>query len=202
MIKLFLASSFKDVAKQFANFETNLIGKRVTFIPTASIVEEVTFYVSAGRKSLEKLGLIIDELELSTATAEEIEHKIKYNDFIYITGGNTFYLMQELIRTGADQLILSEVHSGKLYIGESAGAIITSSNIEYVQKMDRVEKAPLLTNYTGLGLVEFNPLPHFKSFPFTKIVDKIVIDYEKQLHLIPIRNKEAIIVANHEMKIV
>ena len=202
MIKLFLASSFKDVAKQFANFETNLIGKRVTFIPTASIVEEVTFYVSAGRKSLEKLGLIIDELELSTATAEEIEHKIKYNDFIYITGGNTFYLMQELIRTGADQLILSEVHSGKLYIGESAGAIITSSNIEYVQKMDRVEKAPLLTNYTGLSLVEFSPLPHFKSFPFTKIVDKIVSDYEKQLHLIPIRNKEAIIVANHEMKIV
>ncbi len=202
MIKLFLASSFKDVAKQFANFETNLIGKRVTFIPTASIVEDVTFYVSAGRKSLEKLGLIIDELELSTATAEEIEHKIKHNDFIYITGGNTFYLMQELIRTGADQLILSEVHSGKLYIGESAGAIITSSNIEYVQKMDRVEKAPLLTNYTGLSLVEFSPLPHFKSFPFTKIVDKIVSDYEKQLHLIPIRNKEAIIVANHEMKIV
>lgn len=164
MIKLFLASSFKDVEKQFANFETNLIGRRVTFIPTASIVEEVTFYVSAGR--------------------------------------NTFYLMQELIRTGADQLILSEVHSGKLYIGESAGAIITSSNIEYVQKMDRVEKAPLLTNYIGLSLVEFSPLPHFKSFPFTKIVDKIVSDYEKQLHLIPIRNKESIIVANHEMKIV
>lgn len=88
--KLFL-SSFKDVAQLLSSFEENLIGKRVTFIPTTSIVEEVTFYVKAGKKALEKLGLIVDELELSLATPEEIKLKIVNNDIIYITGGNTFF---------------------------------------------------------------------------------------------------------------
>ena len=71
MKKLFLTSSFKDVANIFADFEKNLTGKVVTFIPTASNVEKVVFYVSAGKKALEKMGLIIDELDISTAAADE-----------------------------------------------------------------------------------------------------------------------------------
>lgn len=96
MRNLFLASSFKDVADIFADFEKDLNGKTVTFIPTASKVEKVVFYVNAGRKSLEKMGLIVDELDISTATTAEITSKIKNNDFIYVTGGNTFFLLQEL----------------------------------------------------------------------------------------------------------
>lgn len=100
MKKLFLVSSFKDVVNIFTDFEKDLSGKTVTFIPTASKVEKVIFYVNAGRKALEKIGLTVDELEISTATTDEISSKIKNNDFIYVTGGNTFYLLQELKRTG------------------------------------------------------------------------------------------------------
>ena len=97
--KLFLSSSFEDVVTLLPEFEKNLVGKKVTFIPTASIVEQVAFFVESGKKALEELGLIVDELELSTATAEEIESKITNNDIIYVTGGNTFFLLQEMIRT-------------------------------------------------------------------------------------------------------
>ena len=107
--KLFLSSSFEDVVTLLPEFEKNLVGKKVTFIPTASIVEQVAFFVESGKKALEELGLIVDELELSTATAEEIESKITNNDIIYVTGGNTFFLLQEMIRTGADKLIINEV---------------------------------------------------------------------------------------------
>ena len=93
MKKLFLVSSFNDVANIFTKFEKDLNGKTVTFIPTASIVEKVVFYVGAGKKALEKLGLTIDELEISTATTDEIKTKINGNDFIYVTGGNTFFLL-------------------------------------------------------------------------------------------------------------
>ncbi len=51
MKKLFLSSSFKDVAGLFENFEKDLKGKTVTFIPTASVVETVTFYVKCGKKN-------------------------------------------------------------------------------------------------------------------------------------------------------
>lgn len=56
---------------------------------------------------------MIDELDISTATKEEISVILKGNDIIYISGGNTFYLLQELKRTGADKIIIEEVNAGK-----------------------------------------------------------------------------------------
>ena len=199
MKKLFLTSSFKDVYLIFKNFQNDLNGKRVTFIPTASIVEDVVFYVKEGKKSVEKLGLIVDELEISTASTDEIERKIKNNDFIYVTGGNTFFLLQELKRTGADKLILSEVENGKVYIGESAGSIVTSNNIEYVEDMDNIEKAPNLKEYSGLGLINFYPIPHYNCFPFKKIVQNIINKYTSNINLMPISNKEVILVNGDEV---
>jgi dipeptidase E len=201
MKKLFLASSFQDVADIFKNFEKDLSGKTVTFIPTASKVEKVVFYVAAGRKALEKMGLIIDELDISTATTSEMTSKIKNNDFIYVTGGNTFFLLQELKRSGMDKVIMEEVNSGKLYIGESAGAMIISPNIEYAKGMDSVKKAPVLENFDALNLVEFYTIPHYTNSPFKKSAQKIVDTYSLTLKLSPISNNQAILVNGCEIKI-
>ena len=199
MKKLFLASSFKDVANIFADFEKDLKGKTVTFIPTASKVEKVVFYVNSGEKALQKLGLIIDELDISTASNDEINSKLRNNDFIYITGGNTFFLLQELKKTGADKIIIDEINKGKLYIGESAGAIVTSANVEYAKKMDDVKKAPNLTEFSGLNLVDFYVIPHYTNFPFEKNVEKIIEDYSSKLNLSPISNKDAILVVDNKI---
>ncbi len=199
MKRMFLASSFKDVESLLTDFEKDIEGKTVTFIPTASVVEKVVFYVNAGKKALEKLGLIVDELDISTATADEISNKLKGNDMIYVTGGNTFFLMQELKRTGADQIIIEEVNAGKLYIGESAGAVVTAADIEYVKEMDSVKKAPHLMDFSALGLVDFYILPHYTNFPFKKVAQKILDNYSTTLNLSPICNHEAILVNNNEV---
>ncbi|MDN5046608.1 Type 1 glutamine amidotransferase-like domain-containing protein [Aliarcobacter butzleri] len=199
MKKLFLASSFKDVVNIFADFEKDLKSKTVTFIPTASKVEKVVFYVNSGKKALQKLGLIIDELDISTASNDEINSKLRNNDFIYITGGNTFFLLQELKKTGADKIIIDEINKGKLYIGESAGAIVTSANVEYAKRMDDVKKAPNLTEFSGLNLVDFYVIPHYTNFPFEKTVEKIIEDYSLKLNLSPISNKDAILVVDNKI---
>ncbi|WP_152018218.1 peptidase E [Aliarcobacter butzleri] len=199
MKKLFLASSFKDIANIFADFEKDLKGKTVTFIPTASKVEKIVFYVNSGKKALQKLGLIIDELDISTASNDEINCKLRNNDFIYITGGNTFFLLQELKKTGADKIIIDEINKGKLYIGESAGAIVTSANVEYAKRMDDIKKAPNLTEFSGLNLVDFYVIPHYTNFPFEKTVEKIIEDYSSKLNLSPISNKDAILVVDNKI---
>ncbi|MGL5439226.1 MAG: peptidase E [Filifactoraceae bacterium] len=201
MKKIFLSSSFKDVCTIFADFEKNIEGKTVTFIPTASIVEKVVFYVEAGKKALEKLGAIVDVLELSTATADEISTKLRNNDYIYVTGGNTFFLLQELKRTGADTIITEEVNTGKLYIGESAGAMVTAVNVEYAKAMDSCKKAPSLLNFDALGLVDFYTVPHFTNFPFKKSAQKIADNYSAALNLSPISNNEAILIVDNEIRI-
>lgn len=201
MKKLFLSSSFQDVTNIFTEFQKDLIGKTVTFIPTASIVEEVTFYVASGKKALEKMGLIVDELEISTASADEIQRKIKQNDFIYVTGGNTFFLLQELKRTGADQLIIDEVNAGKLYIGESAGSIVTSPNIEYAKGMDSEKEAPDLDNLDAMELVDFYTIPHYTNPPFVDATQSIIDAYSDTLKLSPIRNQDAILVSGDKLEI-
>lgn len=201
MKKLFLSSSFQDVTNIFTEFEKDLIGKTVTFIPTASIVETVTFYVTSGKKALEKMGLIVDELEVSTASTDEITSKIKQNDYIYVTGGNTFFLLQELKRTGADRLIIDEVNAGKLYIGESAGAIVTSPNIEYAKEMDSEKEAPDLDNLDALGLVDFYTVPHHTNQPFKKAAQSIIDTYSATLPLSPISNHDAILVRGNNLEI-
>ncbi|WP_044289232.1 peptidase E [Robinsoniella sp. KNHs210] len=200
MKRIFLAASFKDVCPLFADFERDIKGKIVTFIPTASMVENVVFYVEAGKKALEKLGAIVDELELSTATAEEIRTKLKNNDIIYVTGGNTFFLLKELKRTGADKIIIEEVNAGKLYIGESAGAMVTAANIEYAKGMDNPKKAPSLLNFDALNLVDFYTVPHYTNFPFKKAAQKIVSQYSSELKLLPISNYEALIMDGDEIR--
>lgn len=198
---MFLSSSFKDVVGIFSNFiDESLDGKTVSFIPSASIPESVTFYVEAGRKALQKLGMMVDEVELTTLSHEEIALKLKKNDYIYVTGGNTFFLLQELRRTGADSLIIEHIQSGKVYIGESAGSIIMSKNINYVKDMDDYEKMSSL-DYTALNMVDFYPLPHHTNFPFKKIVEKIIVDYQFDLKLCPISNAQAILVRGDDVQV-
>ena len=201
MKKLFLTSSFKDVVSIFKEFELDLRGKTVTFIPTASLVEKVVFYVAAGKKALEELGMVVDELEVSTASDAEIKNKLTKNDFIYVTGGNTFYLLQELKRTGADKIIIEQVENGKLYLGESAGSIITAANIEYAKAMDSIKKAPELKNYDALNIVDFHTVPHATNFPFKKAAEKIIGTYSDELNLLPISNNQAILVNGDKVTI-
>lgn len=199
MKKMFLTSSFADVADLFLKFtQGKCAGKTATFIPTASLVEEVRFYVSAGKVALEKLGVSVDELEISTASKEEIESKLQKNDYIYIAGGNTFFLLQELKRTGADKLIIEQINLGKMYVGESAGTIVLSRNIEYVKEMDDFAAAPKLGSFSSLGLVDFYPVPHHTNFPFKESVENIISNYNGELDLYPISNKQAIIVNDNE----
>ena len=202
MKKMFLTSSFVDVADLFVNFaEEKCVGKTVTFIPTASLVEEVRFYVDAGKKALQKCGLIVDELEISTATKEKIASTIQKNDYIYVTGGNTFFLLQELKRTGADKVIAEQINSGKVYIGESAGSIVLACNIEYVKDMDDFTAAPNIGTFSSLGMIDFYPVPHHTNFPFKESVESIISSYEGKIELCPISNTQAIAVRGDKFEV-
>jgi dipeptidase E len=202
MRKIFLSSSFKDVSDLLVTFAgDNLEGKTVTFIPTAAIHEKVNFYVNSGKKALEKMGLLVDELEISTATTLEITSKIQNNDFIYVTGGNTFFLLQELRKTGADKIIETQIMAGKLYIGESAGSMVLAPNIEYIKDMDNPAIASELKSYDALNIIDFYPLPHKDCFPFKKTVEKIILEYQSALPLVPFSNSQAITIDGDSVKV-
>lgn len=200
--KLFLSSSFSDVVKLFKSFvEEDVTGKTVTFIPTASIHEEVRFYVDSAKEAFEEMGVIVDELELTQSTYDEIANKLTQNDYMYLSGGNTFFLLQELRKTGADKIIIEQIKSGKLYIGESAGSMVVSPDVTYVKDMDDCNVATDLETFSALNVIDFYPVPHYTNFPFEKAVETIIAKYNVELTLRPINNSQAILVTGTEIKI-
>lgn len=109
--------------------------------------------------------------------------------------------MQELRRTGADRYITEQVEKGKLYIGESAGAMILAPNIEYAKDMDdHLVQTPGFTDFGGLGIVSFYPVVHFDSFPFEEAARKIV-HKNSHLPLKIITNQQAIAVVGDSVVI-
>lgn len=87
-----------------------------------------------------------------------------------------------------------QVESGKLFIGESAGAIAAAPNIEYSKAMDNPLAAPGLRSFDALNLVGFYPVPHYKNFPLKKSAKIIIAKYHTELPLVPFRNSQAILV--------
>lgn len=192
---------FQNVAYLLKAVEPDLKHKTVTYIPTASLVEKFGFFVKIGKWKLKRLGLTVDELEISTSSYETIVDKLTKNNFIYVTGGNTFFLLQELRKSGADKVLIQEVNKGKLYIGESAGAIIAAPDIEYSSEMDCIEKAPDLKDYTGLGLVDFYVVPHDKNWEMGKAADKIREMYDGILDLKIICDNQAVSIRGDEVTV-
>ena len=201
MKKMLLVSMFQIVLPLLKSIEPNLKNKTITYIPTAYKVENLRFLFKLGKLGLEKQGLLLDELDISSASYETIKSKLEKNDVIYVPGGNTFYLLQEMKRTGADKLLIEEVNKGKLYIGESAGAIVVAPDIEYSSAMDSKEKAPDLKEYSGLGLIDFYVVPHSENWSFNKAVKRIISTYSSTLDLKIIRDSQAILIENDNVHI-
>jgi len=200
MRRLFLASYFAEIAKSLTDFAGDeLAGKHVAFIPTASVVEKMAFYVKEDKQALEKLGLVVDELEISTATPQEIKDTIANSDICFVTGGNVFFLLQELKRTGADELLIEQINKGKLYIGSSAGSAITCPDIEYLKYMDNPAKAPNLEgDYSAMSIVDFHVVPHATNFPFKGSAKRVIDEYSGKLDLRVISNNQVITIQGDE----
>lgn len=203
MHRLFLASLFKEVSQIFVDFANeNLVGKTITFIPTAALPDKLDFHIKYSKELLSKMGFIVDELEISTATHLDIENKLKNNDYIYVAGGNTFFLLQEMYRTGAGNLIKTQINAGKTYIGESAGAILVAPDIEYARETDNPLAAPQLKTFEALNIIDFYPVPHYKDDSLKEAVEIVISKYGTKLPLIPFSNSQAILVMGKKKQIV
>ena len=189
-MKLFLCSHFSSVGSLIRE---ELDNKKVAFSPTASLREGYTGYVGSARKLFKKLGAAVTEIDISTAAYSTIQSVFEDADVIYFTGGNSFFLMDQLRKTGTDGLLKKELANGKLMIGESAGAIICAPTIHYIEQMDEKPEDYSQEDDAGLGLINFYVLPHYLTAPFKKVTEKILAEFS-DLNIHPINNKQVIIV--------
>jgi peptidase, S51 family len=200
-MELFLTSYLAGTKKLAEDFLSDLKVKEIVFIPTASNVESYTKYVDEAIDTFRDLGYSLNILDISKREYAEIIDILDVCECLYISGGNTFYLLQELKKKELCELIRQRVSNGMLYMGESAGAIISAPDIEYNHIMDDKTVAKELKDYSGLALVDFYTLPHNKEYPFVESTEEILKVYKDKLKLLPINNEEAIIVKDGKVEV-
>lgn len=171
MQRLFLTSSASVVIQDIAK----IIGKkshgmRLAFIKTAAEVEEGDKrWLRDDRAALVRVGFEVFDYTVTGKTRNQVKKDLARAQAIFLSGGNTFYLLQQLQRCNGIPIIRERVKDGVFYMGSSAGSIIAGPDIEPVRMADNAVKAPKLKGTKGLGLVDFVVFPHWGSDNFRKI---------------------------------
>ena len=189
-----------ELVKKF--LDKNTESKKILFIPTATNVDEYKKYIYLTQKAFEDFGYEVENFDVSIFSEEIAKEKLSEAKIVFISGGNTFYLLQELKRKNLTSYLKERIENGLLYIGESAGSVIAAPDIEYASIVDDKTLATELNDYTGLNLVDFYIVPHFEEEPFVESSRNTVELYKDKLDLKLINNKEAILVENNNFTII
>lgn len=169
---IILTSCVARVAEHvYKNYLSDKDYKSVLFIDTAAEPEVGRKegdddWLQADLKSLRDLGYQVDRFSVTGKTKEEIEQKFDEYDVLYMCGGNTIYLRQQLQKTGSFDLILEKVKAGKPYIGTSAGSIIAGPKIPmYLEESEGLE----MDDDTGFKFFNAIIVPHWGSESFKEM---------------------------------
>lgn len=139
-----------------AQFDS-LKNKKACLIHTVR-VESDWEYMKYYDQELKELGLKYDAINIS----EDINLvNLPEYDIYYVCGGNTFYILDRMRKTGLDKALIGAVRNGKFYLGVSAGSIIAGPDIEVAGVGGADVNDVNLIDLTGLKLTEHIVTPHY-----------------------------------------
>jgi len=140
--------------------------KSFTYIPFMS--EESEYYYRRSIRRYRPFGftdfhcLRVDQPQISES---DVKRAIN-SDVIYLAGGNTFYFLMHLQRSGMLPLLRKYALAGGVLAGLSAGGILMTPHIGLAgyPRFDCDENDVGLTQLGSLGLVNFEFFPHYRSY--------------------------------------
>ncbi len=203
MKKLFLASVAAYTIEKFISFfDIDPKKSTVAFIPTASTIYPDWNPVEDRNKLLE-LGFQVKDVHLENKNKAQLLEEMEGIDIMFVAGGNTFYLLQEVRKSKFDEIIIELVGKGIPYIGSSAGTVLVGPSIELALDIDDQDEAPELQSYNALNLVDFVVLPHYDDERFQSKVDANLEKFKNiQYRTIIITDYQAVLVRGSDVQIV
>jgi dipeptidase E len=156
----------RDIVKHFPNSPEGL---QVAFIDTAAESEPGSkAWLNEDKEALEKVGFEVLEYTLTGKRAEQVINDLRIVDVLFVSGGNTFYLMEQIHRTRFTAFVKDFLEKGGIYIGSSAGSVAAGPDISVIKQFDSPKKARRLKTFRGMGVVDFVTLPHWGSEYYKK----------------------------------
>lgn len=203
-MELFLTSSVHAVAHDIAKRVNLSKANKLVFIDTAAEPKgerEDLEWLKNDRQALVDAGFFVSDYTITGKTKSELKADLKEFDYIYMSGGNTAYLLEQSQKSGFASLIKELIQKDKIYIGTSAGSIIAGPKLPDYFSDEKAE----LKNKNGYGFVNFTLLPHWGSEDFKEryLGERLKIVYkEDQVPLLLLTDNQYVHVKNDQMKII
>lgn len=176
-------------------------GKKVSYVTTASAANGVIpEWMIVKIEIIKKAGFIVVPVDISTLTSDEMEEAFLGSDLIWVGGGNTLYLLQQVRKSGFDKYVTNKILEGVPYVGASAGSIILGPDLEFELYASRT---PELASYEGLNLFPYAPYVHFDA-EWTKdfYVDILKFSLENNKSFITLRDDQFIYVTGEKWQVI
>ena len=174
----------------------------VAFIATAAdpyIGEKMPWMDDDKAKLKEMFGSVID-YDLKHKNIEILRRDLSRFQIIFVSGGNSFYLLNEVKKSGFDIVIKELLAQGIIYIGASAGSTILGPDISHLTTVDHPEIVSELRDYSSLGLIKERILPHYGR-------EKYVLRHAELMKkwgndIFPLRDDQALVVNGDKIEVV
>lgn len=175
---------------------------QIGFIPTAASLDPNPWYVDQNRQQLKALGHHLISIDLDHLSDVEVNVRLDAVDALFVTGGNSFYLMQQLQRKNLTATLTDRLRHDLPCIGASAGAVILGASLAPLVTLDDPALAPHLRSQSGLGLVPFVPLPHYGVPKYADRYERILAKFPTTPPLVPFGDDQAIRVSGSRHQII
>lgn len=178
-MNLFLTSSGlpnQEIIDHFISFAGNV--KIVSLITTASDqFKERNWNAIKLKKKFEQMGMEVTFVDIEF----EDPSILKSSDLIVIGGGNPYYLLYHLKRSGADKTLKTIIANGRPVMAVSAGFLVLMNDLRVVDVMTPEMNQIKLKDKRALGLIDEILIPHYDRFLKEGAINQRTIDqFEKE----------------------
>ncbi|MGG0177494.1 Type 1 glutamine amidotransferase-like domain-containing protein [Gottfriedia acidiceleris] len=204
MTKLLLTSNgfFTDgIKKQFLQLTNgNISSMNVGVITTASQQKEKNKFAIKAKQDFNQMGInSVEFIDLEFESAEKLE---KYN-IIYINGGNPFYLLHHIRKSGADLIFRRLTENNVIIVGVSAGAVVLGPNLNIVNYFTPQMNIVDIKDLTALEITDKIIFPHYDRddlFPDItgKSIEERLMEFESlnKCDVVRVKDNEFVLINN------
>lgn len=165
---------------------------RLYYLPLAlfnnqEAIKTMGKYLNCLSSHLKKLDKRVSVLSASPkSSSSEIKKRIKEADIIYLSGGDTSYLISMLEKLKISPLLIKQWLKGKLLIGNSAGALaFLSKGISF--------SSDTIKHYQGIKMEKnFIFVVHYSNH-HKNLLEKIIQDHP-EMEVFPIKENEGYLI--------
>lgn len=162
--------------------DKDLNGVKLLFCITASAYDGggMNDWLIEDLKMLDSLGFLIDVCDINGIPEEKVFERFNAADVLYFEGGNTQWLRESIRKSSLEEIIRPLLET-KIWIGASAGSCVlcpTISNSCQDLYEEDIEGYPR----DGLGLVDFQFMPHLNNPMCPNIIKDKIINSSKNLN--------------------